>query len=243
MDLRLLFAVLWRFRLLVVVGFALASLLAILSAFVVSFDGVRPTFTHRDYEVWQSHEILLVSAQRRNDEGQLQDDPGRAALFAGIYSRLASSDPVERLVVRRSDAFGAIRIGAVPGRDDDGALPMVDVFAEATNPASAEELAKATSAALREYIMDLQAQERVPLAERVRMTVIKRAGDYEGLPDAASATVLVKPRSKLRILLVFFGVIGLVAGLAFVLENLRPRLRPVAAQPVAGENETRSRSA
>jgi hypothetical protein len=241
MDLRLFLAVLWRFRLLVVFGVALASALAILSAYTVSFEGVRPTLVHRDFEIWQSHEILYVSAQRRDEDGRLQDDPGRAAQFAGIYSRLASSDAVERIVIRRASAVGAMRIGAVAGRDDNGTLPMIDVFGEATNPASAEELARTTSVALREYVADLQAKERVAPAERVQMSVIKRAGDYEGLLDEASATLLVKPRSKLRVLLVFFGAMGLVVGLAFVLENLRPRLRPVSTR--VGENETHSRSA
>jgi len=243
MDLRLFFAVLWRFRLLVGLGFVLASALAILSAFVVTFDGYRPTLTHRDFEVWQSHEILLVTVQRRDETGVLRDDPGRATQFAGIYSRLASSDPVERDVIERGKGVGALRIGAGPLRDEDGSLPMIDVYGEATTAASAEELAQATSVALRAYVERLQVEERVPVAERVGMSVIKRAGDYEGLPDAASATVLVKPRSKLRMLLVFMGVLGLVTGLAFVLENLRPRFRPVLAQPAQSDSESRSRSA
>jgi hypothetical protein len=242
MDLRLFFAVLWRFRVLVALGLALASVLATLSAFVVTFDGYRPTFTYRDFEIWQSHEILLVSAQRANDAGVLQDDPGRAAQFAGIYSRLASSDAVEREVIKRSKAVGALRIGAGALRDENGTLPMIDVYGEATNPASAEELAKVTSMALRAYVARLQAKDKVPEPERIGMSVIKRAGDYAGLPDAASATVLVKPRSKLRVLLVFMGVLGLVTGLAFVLENLRPRLRSVA-QPAQSDSESRSRSA
>lgn len=243
MDLRLFFAVLWRFRLLVALGFNLATVLAILSAFVVTFDGGRPAFTHRDFEVWQSHEILLLSAQQRDDEGVLRDDAGRAAQFAGIYSRLASSDVVERDVIARTDAVGVLRIGAGPLRDDNGTLPMIDVYGEATTAAAAEELARATSAALRAYVSGLQSREHVPAAERIRLSVIKRAGDYEGLPDAASATVLVQPRSKLRVLLVFMGVLGLVIGLAFVLENLRPRPRPVLAQPVQTDSESRSRSA
>jgi len=241
-DLRLFLAVVWRFRLLVALGFVLATVLAVLSAYVVTFDG-RPTLTHRDFEVWQSHEILLLSAHHRDDRGVLRDDPGRAAQFAGIYSRLASSDPVEREVIARTNAEGVLRIGAGPLRDENGPLPMIDVYAEATTPAVAEKLARATSTALRGYIRRLENQERVPAGDRIGMSVIKRAGDYGGLPDAASATVLVKSRSKLRVLLVFMGVLGLAVGLAFVLENLRPRARPVLAPPVQGDTTSRSRSA
>lgn len=242
MDLKLFLAVVWRFRLLVALGFVIATTLAALSAFTVSFDG-GPTLVHRDFEVWQSHEILLLTAPQIDDEGVLRDDAGRAAQFAGIYSRLASSDAVEREVIASIDAVGALRIGAGPVRDENGSLPMIDVYGEATTAATAEKLARATSTALRTYVSRLQSRENVPARERIRMSVIKRAGDYEGLPDVASATVLVKSRSKLRLLLVFMGVLGFVIGLAFVLENLRPRLRPVLAQPAQTEPKSRSRSA
>ena len=49
--------------------------------------------------------------------------------------------------------------------------------------------------------------------------------------EEAEGAALVAPRKLTRPIFIFLAVMIAALGLAFVLENLRPRVRPVAAEP------------
>src|SRR5215207_7640957 len=107
MDFRLFARVLWRFRLLVLLGFILATALSMLALVQVSAEGLK----YRQSELWASTTRLLVT-QTGFPEGRLYAqqpdmttnpgvpvaDPGRFNNLAILYSELATSDPVRRLM-------------------------------------------------------------------------------------------------------------------------------------------------
>ena len=53
-------------------------------------------------------------------------------------------------------------------------------------------------------------------------------GEAVGNASSSATTVLLEGRSKTVPIVVFLTVMLAVIGLAFILENLRPRVRPVA---------------
>lgn len=224
MDFGLYVRVLWRFRLLVVLGLVLAMALTTLSVVRVGSNGV----TYRQSELWSSTTRLLVT-QTGFPEGRLYGetptgreapespvvDPGRFNNLAVLYSELAESDPV-RLLIRRD---GPIRgqIAATPlvaGGEFKTQLPMIDITAISTSPLRAIRLAQRSGNALMTYISDKQRASSVPPADRAVIQPVVR-------PTKA---LLVQPRSKTMPIVVFLAVMSVTVGLAFLLENLRPRL-------------------
>jgi hypothetical protein len=257
MDLRVHAAVLWRFRLLMGAGVLLALLLAILSIAKIGSSGV----TYRDKEQWLSHETLLVSqtgfpigqsvlnevvplrtssgSTVTGDQGNPDyipryADTGRFSELAVLYARLANSDPVERLLFKAGPIPGAVSISAAGVSDQAaGPLPLIEVSGVATTAKGAKNLTHRAATALKRYIATQQAHNNVPEESRVLLTTVKDASDRNLIEDGLQGTMLIKGHSKLRPMLVFVAVFGLFAAIAFVLENLRPRLRLVEAAPVS----------
>lgn len=238
MNLDLYLSVLWRFRILVLVGVLLATGLALLSYLRVDFDGATPTFSYRASETWESSSTILVSERgfpagvslleepvgvddERDPDEPVYSDPSRFEGLAVLYAKFAESDEVRAAVDRSAAPDGSY--SAQPMKTDDGAhyLPFVLVTASASSPNAARELAKQATAALRAYIFRNQEENGIPADRRTEIPVVNR-------PDTAT---LVSGRSPVKP--IFIMLIGLAAtlGLAFVLENLRPRVRPAAAAP------------
>ena len=236
MDLRLYLSVLWRFRLLVAAGTVLAVALAILSVASVTFDGGRPRLDYREPLIYQSTTTLFVTEEGfpwgRTVVGQdaLMFDrdgritptkpsasPGRFADLAVLYAQLATSDPVRALMARRGPISGAVT--ATPVASEDGTLPLISLAAAAPTPNAAVTTADRAAKALLQFIRREQVRNGIDPEDRVVVTVIQRP---------TPATVLV-PRKLTRPVFLFLAVMTAVLGLAFVLENIRPRVRPLAA--------------
>lgn len=233
MDLHLYLRVLWRFRVVVLFGLLVAPALACLSFVSVGPDGVR----YRQKEQWASYARLLVrgpelslssSADANVDSAALGDELGaqQAALLryttlAIIYSRLADSDAVLRLVRKSGPMYGTIEATPVTATEKtDDALPIISVAAIADSPQRATSLATREVAALQEFLAAQQRAEGVTGESRVSFTVVKR-------PTRA---VLLAGRSMTLPIVVFLTVLMAVVGLAFVLENMRPRVYSVRSQ-------------
>src|SRR4051812_44189213 len=137
MDLRLFFGVVWRFRLLVALGFVIATGLAVVSAAHVRFDGFQPQLSYRGEQLWVSHETILVSQTgfpigqsvfnevvpvkiangntitgNGNDYVPRYADAGRFAELAVLYARLTNSDPVEHLIFAKGRVKNAVSLSA-----------------------------------------------------------------------------------------------------------------------------------
>jgi hypothetical protein len=241
MDFRLYARVLWRFRLIVAAGLVCALLLAALSIVRIGPHGV----SYRQSELWSTTMRLLVTqrgapevrlyAQEPTPQGQTPASPGDQAAKLGIpiadparfntlailYSEFATSDPVRRLMLRGGPIRGQIAATAL--RDDASGvlLPLIDLVAISTSPREAVTLASRGASALDTYVARQQRTNNVPTSDRVVVRTIVEPK----IPQ------LYQPRSKTMAIVVFLVVMLATVGLAFLLENMRPRVRVVHDAP------------
>jgi hypothetical protein len=259
MDLQLILRVVWRFKLLVGLGLLLATILAVTSFARVSIVDGKPSFEYKEAEQWESLSTLFVTSrgfpwgsidtQAGGPVGKAAEqpdmtrpapaptptplDPANLTALAGLYVQLATSDQVYRImghVPGRDGAVQAFPVGSDPsGRGDS--LPMVTLSAIAGTPKEAQDLASRHGKAFVEYLTREQQRADIAPAERVVVEVVRRP----------QAPTLLQGRKKTRPIVVFVAVMIAVLGLAFALENLRPRVRalpseeplePVLAEPV-----------
>jgi hypothetical protein len=227
-DLRLYGSVLWRFRVLVALGAVLAVALATLSVFRIGADGVQ----YRQSELWSSTTRLGVT-QRGFPEGRLfagiatpEDvakldipvaDPARLNTLAVQYAELATSDPVRRLMLHDGPIGGKIIATPVVVGENRVMLPYLDIMSISTTPERAVRLAQRSAKALATYIESRQRANNVPTSDRVVVEQIVRP----------KAPKIFQPRSKTMAIVVFLATMFATIGLAFLLENLRPR-KPTA---------------
>jgi hypothetical protein len=233
-DLQLYFRVLWRFRFLVAVGLLVALTLSTLSLVSVSASGV----TYRQQEVWGSSAKLLVTQEgfpegrsitelykfvidERTGERVAQPVfPGSSRFeeLAALYAALATTDSARAVIMRDGPLPGTLSAATVSSTDGES-LPLVAMTGTATSPEAAMATANQAATGFVEYIEQRQARDNVPADQRSVLTVVEKA----------SAATLLVPRKLTRPIFIFLAVMMAVLGLAFVLENMRPRVRPVAA--------------
>ena len=230
MDVKVHLAVLARFKLLIAAGFVLALLLAILSAAKIQLKGGTPSLVYRGHELWMSHETLLVTQAGGPyvTSGPRTPDTGRFSTLAALYARLANSDQVERLMLSHHRVPGGVSISASAITDSQvGPLPLVQITGMGTSQSAAAAMANGASTALRQSISDQQTSDNISAADRVVLSTVKRAGSTGPIADALGGTTLVTGHSKMKPMAVFIGVFGLFVAIAYILENLRPRIRLV----------------
>ena len=227
MDFLLYGRVLWRFKWLVVLGLMLAVSLAALSVIRVGAG----EFTYRQNELWAAKTRLGVTqngfpwgrlfAESASPSKQARSvdipiaNPARFNELAVLYAELATSDPVLRLI--RPDRLGGEQIVADPLRAAESGtmLPLIELTAISTSPQRAVVLARRSSKALSTYLQSQQRANKVPSSDRVVMEEVLQAKEAE----------IFRPRSKTMPVVIFLAVMFATVGLAFLLENLRPRSR------------------
>jgi hypothetical protein len=234
MDLPLYSRVLWRFRVLVIVGLILAAALSFFSYAKVSFAHGSPSISYRTAVVYQSSTTLLVTQNgfpwgrtalpfKVNAKGVATSDfadPGRFSSLAGFYSRLAESDVIRARASQIAGVPAVLQANPVPDPgNSNNMLPMISLAGLATSPAAAIRVAEAGSLAFRQYLLQQQDASHTPANQRVVMQVVNQA----------RAASVASPRKKTLPVIVFLGVLIATIAMAFVLENLRPRVRVVAA--------------
>jgi hypothetical protein len=237
-DLGVYIRVLWRFRVLVLVGFLLAFVLAFLSYARPALKGGSIGIVYRQHEEWQSQAVLFVTQARFPEGRSTQEyqpadpakglpavpvgDPGRLSSLAVLYSQFANSDRVHSLISREGPIEGSIV--AAPYTPPDApvgtALPLISIAATSDSPARAVNLARRGSGAFIEFIKNQQIAASIPVKDRVVLEVLKQ-------PEHAT---LVAERKKTLPVMVFLAVMVAAVGLAFVLENVQPRIREVGEE-------------
>ncbi|HEY3181365.1 MAG TPA: hypothetical protein VGJ77_00905 [Gaiellaceae bacterium] len=225
MDLPLHLKVIWRFKFLVAAGFVLAVGLAFLSVFKVSSTGL----TYRSEQVWADDVTLLVSPQRFPWGGTnlSNADPATFGQLATIYANLATSDAVKKIVLKKGYVDFAkepMLATVVPysyQSSNSPPLPFITLEAQAATKPRVMELVKREADAFLFYLRRLQAEGSIPKEQRAQISIVK--GDQ---------IRLLKPRSKTVPIMIFMLVMIATIGLSFMLENLRPRARLVAADEV-----------
>lgn len=247
MDLGLYSRVIWRFRFLVIAGLLVALVLSLLSVARVSFRGGSPTIGYRHPETWESQTRLLITQrgfpwgravfpfQAPPDSGSGKSlapqfaDPSRFSDLAVFYSQLANSDAVQAMLARGGPLKGAMSaqpaFTAQPGLPVSSSrvsvLPFIVITGTATTPEDAVEIAERGSDAFRRYLAERQKAAAIPPSQRVRVQVLNRPRDAEIVAGHGTTVPAI----------VFLTVMIATLGLAFILENLRPRVRAVAEGP------------
>jgi hypothetical protein len=225
MDLGLFFRVLWRFRLVVALGFVMALTLATLSLARVDFRGGAPTLAYRQAEQWQSYTTLIISPRGfpwGRSVFSLDFDPARYATLATIYANLAQSDAVKRIMARdwnvRQGAILAQPVLANQNNSSAPPLPLMTIAATTSSAPRSVAVAERATAAFLDFLRLEQSSNGIPKNKRVVVAEIKHA----------TTPVLLKGRSKTTPIAVFLAVMIVFVGLAFMLENLRPRVHAVS---------------
>ena len=233
MDLQLFFRVLWRFRAIVAVGLVAALGLTFLATFKISSHGL----TYRKKALYSAKADLLITQAgfpwgRATAQGTVPGreaerlgiqfaDPNRFTSLAYLYATLVTSDPVKALILRSGPIKGEIDAAPVV-QDASVTLPLIQILTIDTTPAKAIALNRRTVSAFKNYLELQQSTNEVPAPDRVEVQRVVS-------PDKAK---VYKSRSKTLPILIFLAVGFLTVALAFVLENLRPRARQLAAETV-----------
>jgi hypothetical protein len=239
MDLGLYLRVLWRFRALVLAGIVVSLGLAFITHMRVGLNGGLPQLSYRTPLVWGSTSTVLVSergfpwgASSLQDVEALQrggqprgpqyTDPNRFTQLALLYAGLAKSDDVRAIVDRKGGPKGA-SYSVSPVVRDGVMLPILAINAWSTSPKDARDLARVATEAFRSYIAREQRANAIPPERRVKLEVVRSAQGARVI----SGRSIVKP--------MFVLIIGLAAtfGLAFALENFRPRVRELGVHAPA----------
>lgn len=240
MDLRRFGEVIWRFRLLVAAGLLLGLILAAVSLVKLDSGGV----SYRQAETYGSDVTLFVttrgfpwgrtlveteSGELGTASGEPVPDTGRLPTLALIYANLANGDPVKTVIEKTGPLQGSYfaEVYREPRTGGGGALPLVLISAVAESPAGARETAGRAAEGFREYLELEQDRTDIPEDERTVIQIL----------NEPSEALLIEGRSFTRPVVLFLTIAIVFVGLAFVLDNLRPR--PTAGPSRASRGDDR----
>jgi hypothetical protein len=264
MDLKRHLQVLWRFRLILVAGVLLGTILALLASF--RLDGTQLTW--RSSQTFESTSTLFVTqpgfpwgrvtlpavtqSQVPAAEGQQADGsnssgqptqrreygvPERFADLAVLYAYLASSEQVRALMNPQPRSADEVTITPLSNPGTGAGLPLLLITAKGTDPVRVKGLTEAAVKAVKDYLKTQQQKADIASGARTEIQVLNRP----------SKPYVVEGHAYIGSVIAFFLMIAFAVGLAYVLENLRPRgpklvpapadaaeAPPVAAAAVAG---------
>jgi hypothetical protein len=216
MDLQLFFRVMWRFKALVAIGILAGIFLATLS--VARISPSSPYLTYRKPQTFVSFSRLLVTQTgmpwaRLGTGTAASADPSRFTGLAVVWSQLATSDEVHRILLRGGPLNGTVDAGAVLDANTQEPLPLISIAAFSATPQAAVSLAQRETRALLTFLDRQQRQNKIAAADRVTLQPVAK-------PVAAK---LYKARSNTLPIVIFLLMTIASIAFAFVLENLRPR--------------------
>ena len=210
MDLHRFFSVIYRFRSLILSGFLLACLVAVFSYMKVGPHGL----SYRQQEVWISNATVLVTTPAASEPD--------ATTLATQYAAIVTSDEVRAAAIRIHGIRGKLQGTAGFDPTTQTPLPTFAVSGLAASRLDASILANDGVVAVKAFIGKLPSQATTRTAKRPTFSVLQRA-------TPVTAKVFT-PRSKTAPVFAFVLVLAATLGLAFLLENLRPRVRPVPVE-------------
>jgi hypothetical protein len=236
-DIALFARVLWRFKYVVSAGFVLAIALSVLTVYKVDLSHGIPGLAPRKTPLYSSTATVLITqpgfpwgsaVQQYESPGPGQasvatGDIGRLTTLANLYVQFVNSDLTKSIVVKRTR-------GTVTANQNysftpsyySQALPILSITGTNTSPASAIATAQTGVDVLTTYLQRQQQAAKIGDRQRVVLQELARP----------AKTTVANPVKKTLPVVVFLTIMLMVTGLAFVLENLRPRVpRPVASVP------------
>jgi len=233
MDLALFFRVLWRFRIIVAAGLLVAVGLSFLSFVNVSFSGGSPHLSYRQAQTWESQETFMITARgvpwaRLGSAGPTS---GGLAGLSAFYAQLANSDAVQHLLRKNGPVHGTMV--ASPAVDNvttfRAPLPFISIQGLAAKPADAVVIAQRGASAFRTWLLGQQNVNKVPEGNRVEIQIVR----------SATSAQLLQGRKKTLPIVILMTILSATIGLAFILENLRPRVRSLPSEQLAERTVTR----
>ena len=240
MDLNLYLRVLWRFRLIVAVGFVLAITLAFASVAKVGADG---SISYRKQPTWQGTTRIFVTQKgfpwgrtvlpgdptsvppTSTSSGLQFADPTRLAYLAVSYAALINGDLIQGQIRKRFPPKTVVTAAAETDTVTNLPLALVDVMSVAHTSAQATRISQEGANLFRSYMADRQASAGIPLKQRVLLQVV------------STKTAVIAGRKKTLAILAFMAVLIATIALTFVLENHRPRIQAVASVTAAAPAE------
>jgi hypothetical protein len=227
MNLRLHFAVISRFRVLVLGGLVVGVGLAFLSLVRVSPTNMKLTW--RQSETWRSTEtMLLTRAGTPFGAVPLGDSVPNVMNLSNVpvfYSQLVNSEAVRAVVLKGGPLNGRyLAYPVVTSTNGVGvSLPFMSIDGYAATPAQAKRIARRVFVAFQYFLRRDQIAANAPAAERIVLQVT----------TPANQAVLAQGRRLTVPIVLFLAVMAATLALAYILENLRPRAEvvPVSLTP------------
>jgi len=231
MDIQLALRVLWRFKGFVIPGLLLAFVLAFLS--MVRVQSGTPHFSYKTQPQYESVTTLFVTTHGfpwgslnlqagttdpNAPRGQV--DTGVLRDFATLYVQLAASDPVIKAMAKQGPLNGSVSAFPILATDSS-TLPLIGLSAVATTPRASLSLARRHLSAFQAWLSRNQRQAGTSPDNRIVLESV----------SAPQPGHLVQARKKTKPIMIFLAMSLAVCGLAFLLENLRPRAGFVAEHP------------
>ena len=232
MDLNTYIRVLWRFRVVTISGFIRAVLLGVLSMAKVSFNG-GPTLTYRQQPTYQATTQLLVTQRgfpwgrsilptvpgatseqaQPTKSGVEFADPNRFASLAVLYAELLNGELLQARLRKQLPKGVLLGAQAVTNSPTNAVLPLVDVMGTAGSQTLAERTSKLGASFFQSYIANQQVAAKIEPSQRVLLN------------EVSTQSQLVAGRKKTIPIVAFLTVMIGTIGLAFLLENMRPRIQ------------------
>jgi hypothetical protein len=230
----------------------LAVALAFFSFANISLANGSTKIAYRQAETWQSESTLFITqpgfpwgsttpqyVPAKASQGLPAiptADLTRLASFAIIYAQLAPTQRVQRYMQHPPAKATELAVETVPAPAywSPPVLPLISIKALGATPQKAAALAADQTQALIRYVRSEQRSANTPSDQRVVVQEVEA-------PEVKAAT-LIKGRGKTLPIVVFLAVMIAVLGLAFILENLRPRIRAVSDADQTLEPESSAQS-
>lgn len=265
MDLGLYLRVLWRFRYIVGIGFVLAIVVAAGAYIRVSFRHglTSPSVSYRQAETWQVRTRLLVTQQafpwgrttplpasaqtsastppsttttsslsgvQPTIGSSLLYNPNQFTSLAILYAQLLNSSAIQD-PIKRHFPSNVLLTGqeVVNPSANNEILPLVDVIGIAPTRTEARRVSQAGANLFESYAEQQQVAAAVPANQRVVFRVV------------STTKTLLAGRKKTLPVVAFLGIMIAAIGLAFILENFRPRVRALPAPQRATDVEIADR--
>jgi hypothetical protein len=146
---------------------------------------------------------------------------GGLASLSAFYAALANSDKVQQRLRDSGPVRGLMFAQPVVDRvtQNRGPLPFVSIIGTAKRGADAVSIASRGGNALIGYVVSRQNIANIPKRQRIQITVLTQAQPAK----------LLAGRKKTLPIVIFVTIMIATIGLAFILENLRPRVQLVDA--------------
>jgi hypothetical protein len=151
-------------------------------------------------------------------------DENRLATLTALYAQLAVSAPIRRQLPGVDEGINKLSVTpvAAPPYVNPAILPLLTVVAIAQTPTGAVSLANRAAQDFQRWLARRQASAGISPGQRVTIQIV----------DPADKAKFAGHRSKTLPAVIFLGLMAATFGFVFVRENLKPRVRAVAEDPV-----------